>query len=216
MVSVGSRRILKYEAGGFSRFEPVAVTILWTNTLYGVFAATWPRIHARNAAAPSGPRYLRLTCSLSAHLFVQCSTKSSLPMSRSITASRLARRIALIVEESPHLVGRWRQPRQVEVDAAEEFGVARQARRQDLHPLPFGGDQFVDLPQVSGCLPDEAAAVAHHGERGGRVGAFVTGQHRGLAAADRGETPCLSAVATSVLPLSMKASRVTSRVVASA
>ena len=53
--------------------------------------------------------------------------------------------VAAVGEKRPHFVGRRRQADQVEVDAAEELGVAAQARGQDLHPLPLGGDQFVDL-----------------------------------------------------------------------
>ena len=91
IVAGGSRRILKYDAAGFSRFEPEAVRTFRTNWSYGVFAATSPRIHLRNATAPSVPRNLRLTWSRSAHLFVQYSTYVGLPIRRSTSASRLAR-----------------------------------------------------------------------------------------------------------------------------
>ena len=61
-------------------------------------------------------------------------------------------------------------------------------------------------------LPDEAGAVAHDGQRRGGVGPLVAGQDRRLAAAERRSSgPARSAVATSVLPLSRNASRVTSR-----
>ena len=99
----------------------------------------------------------------------------------------LRARVAMIVEKRPHVGGRRRQTGQIEIDAAEEFGVAAQARGQDLHPLPLGGDQLVDLAPGFRRLPDKTAAVAHHRERGRRVGTFVAGQHRGLAAAHGGE-----------------------------
>ena len=93
----------------------------------------------------------------------------------------LRARVAAIVEKRPHVGGRRRQADQIEMDAAEEFGVAAQARGQDLHPLPLGGDQFVDPAPGFRRLPDKTAAVAHDRKRGRRVGAFVAGQDRGLA-----------------------------------
>ena len=161
--------------------------IFSTNWLYGVLAATCPRIHTRKAAAPSGPRNFPLTCKRSAHLFVQCSMKSSLPISRSMTASRLTRVSRAIGEERADLSGCRRQPGQIEIDAAEKLGVAAKSGRPDFHALPLAGDQFVDAAPRFRRLPDESAAVAHYRERRRRVGTFVTGEHWGLAAADGGQ-----------------------------
>ena len=94
--------------------------------------------------------------------------------------------VAGVGQELAHGVGRRRQSGQIQMDSADEFVVGAERRRQNLHPLPFGGDQLVDRPPGLGFLPDKAGSVAHDGQRRGRVGAFVAGQHGCLAASDRG------------------------------
>ena len=63
----------------------------------------------------------------------------------------MTRRVARVGQERADLLGRRRQPGQVEVDPAEELGVGAELRREDLHPLPLGGDQLVDLVLRGGC-----------------------------------------------------------------
>ena len=85
---VGGRlaRILKYDAGGFSRFEPLAVRIVVHELVVRrVGGDLLANPLAEGDRALRRPRNLRFTWSRSAHLFVQCSTYSLLPISRSIT-----------------------------------------------------------------------------------------------------------------------------------
>ena len=60
--------------------------------------------------------------------------------------------VALVGQELPHIIGRRRQPDEVQIDAADEIRVIREPGRKDLHPLPLGGHQFVDLREAGGSV----------------------------------------------------------------
>jgi hypothetical protein len=131
---------------------------------------------------------------------------------------RVDHRVALLAqrpgigEEVFHLFGGGRQPGEVEVDAAEERGVVREAAGLHLDLLQLLIDESVDVVVDRLLLPLEPAAIAHDDDRAGAYAPSYRHQHGGLAAAGGGHEPPLSTVATSVLLLSTNASAVTSRV----
>ena len=90
--------------------------------------------------------------------------------------------VAFVSDEGGDFLRLWRQAGEVEVDAAEEVLVAAQAARLDLHALPFGGDEFVDLVPSLRLLPREAGAITHDGDGGGGVSAFKASEDRCLTA----------------------------------
>ena len=94
---------------------------------------------------------------------------------------------ALVQQERSHLFRRRRQTGEIDVHAPNKVRIVAEFARLHLHLLELGVDQFVD-PVVDGALfPDEAGAVAHaHGRTRG-IRAFITGEHRRFAAANRRE-----------------------------
>src|SRR5690606_7578686 len=84
--------------------------------------------------------------------------------------------IAGISQEGSYVLGFWRQAGQIEIDAADEVGIAAYIGGQDLHSLPLGRGQFVDAVVNRRLFPLKAAAIAHHGQRGRGIGALITGQ----------------------------------------
>jgi hypothetical protein len=98
------------------------------------------------------------------------------------TSSSLAR----VGEEGANVIGRRGQAGEVEVDPAEELGIGAEARGLDLHALPLGGDQLIDLAEGRGLLPGEAGAVSHDRQGRGGIGTLEPGEDRRLAAAQRG------------------------------
>ena len=88
-------------------------------------------------------------------------------------------------EEGAHFLRGRRQAGEIEINAAEKIRIAAQVRRLDFHPLPFGGDEFVDAAPGLRLLPGEARAVAHHGQRRRGVVALVAREQRRFAAAQR-------------------------------
>ena len=95
--------------------------------------------------------------------------------------------IAFVGEEFFDYVHAGRQAGEVEVNAADEIGIAAQAGWLDLHALPFGGGEPVDLAPGFRLFPDETGAVAHGGDGGGGVGALEAREHSRLAAAFDGD-----------------------------
>ena len=77
-------------------------------------------------------------------------------MSRSIDRVALRRASGACRREIAHVGGGRRQAGEIEIDAAQELLVGAELRRQDLHPLPFGRDEFVDLVPLLGLPPGEA------------------------------------------------------------
>ena len=80
-----------------------------------------------------------------------------------------------------------RQAGEIKVDAAEEIRIAAQAGRLDLHALPFGSGEFVDLAPSLGLFPDKSGTIPHGCDCGGGVRSLEPGQDRGLAAALDGD-----------------------------
>ena len=76
---------------------------------------------------------------------------------------------------------------EIEIDAAKEIRIAAQAGRLDLHALPFGSGEFVDLAPSFGLFPDKSGTIPHGRDRGGGVRSFEPGQDSGLSAALDGD-----------------------------
>ena len=100
-------------------------------------------------------------------------------------------RVPRIRDEPLDLLRRRRQPREVEINAAHKFEVRANARRERLHALQFRRDEFINAPVRRRRLPHEARAVAHHREHRAGIVAFITCQHRRLAAPLRREQAAL-------------------------
>ena len=94
---------------------------------------------------------------------------------------------ACVIHECANLVGRRRQAGEIQVNAANKIQVGAKLGRLNFHPLPFGRDEFIDFAPRGRFLPDEAAAIAHLGKRGGSIIALVTRQHGRFAAAQSRE-----------------------------
>ncbi len=99
--------------------------------------------------------------------------------------------VARVGEKHAHVTGRRRQAGQIEINAADEFGVGAKAAWQRLHELLLGIDELVDIVVRRLVLPNEAAAVPHHGDSGRGVIAFEAHQHGGLAAPQGRNQPML-------------------------
>ena len=80
-----------------------------------------------------------------------------------------------------------RKAGKVEVNAADEIRIAAQAGWLNLHALPFGGGEPVDLAPGFRLFPDEPGAVAHCGYCCSGVGAFEACEHSRFAAALDGD-----------------------------
>ena len=77
-----------------------------------------------------------------------------------------------------------REAREVEIDAANEVEVGADFRRRGFHAFPFFGHQVIDRVKLGRVNPHETIAVAHRGDGGGGVSAFVANQDGGFATAD--------------------------------
>ena len=99
--------------------------------------------------------------------------------------------VALVSEEGANVFRFGRQAGEVKMDAADEVGVGAQLGGLDLHALPFGGNELVDLVVFGRFGPDKAGTVAHHGNGGGGIGTLKAGENRCFAATDRGDEALL-------------------------
>ena len=90
---------------------------------------------------------------------------------------------ALVGEKFFDHVHAGRKAGKVEVNAADEIRIAAQAGWLNLHALPFGGGEPVDLAPGFRLFPDETGAVAHCGYCCSGVGAFEACEHSRFAAA---------------------------------
>ena len=127
--------------------------------------------------------------------------------------SLLTRVGSVIGKKLTHFARRWAAIRsRSNVTRRKKAASSAKWTWLNFDATPFAGDQFVNLAPGFNGLVAVGITFTHDGQRGGDIVAFITGQDGCFSAAQGGQqTAPLSAVATSVFPLSMKASRVTSR-----
>ncbi len=93
---------------------------------------------------------------------------------------------SLVLDKGQNLLGRGRKSREVEIDSSKKLDVVAKIGRQNLHALPFGGGEPVDLVVCRRLLPHEAPPVTHYSEGGGGITTLVTSQDGSLASAKCG------------------------------